>query len=146
MKHDEIQAMLLQAGCTVADIRSLHTDYQCPPSSWVFRDFATALRQFQEAFNVTRWTGASNCCSNFALNAWTFARDLHHNSPRAREDSQIAMGCFAYTPDTGFDDHMLNFFVTLDDGKPRLQFMEPQTRLRVELSESELKSCEFAWY
>ncbi len=111
--------------------------YSLPDKTWLFGDFAAALKNFQFKFGVMGYRPSNNDCDNFAKIAVCFADILHSYS---KIDTGIAIGEFWYVQDSG-GAHAILVAIVMEDGKLKLKFMEPQTGEELKLSDKEIESC-----
>ena len=136
----EIADLLVASGIVTARPIILDDKYRLPDYSWVTSTFASKLRKFQNDLHLNRWTEVSNDCDDFSEDARFLMRKLHRNTHEGNQYG-IAFGIIAYQADVESPNkelgHELNFFISIIDGKPTLNFFEPQTGLISNLSVKE---------
>lgn len=112
--------------------------YSEPDLDWIDGEFSDSLRRNLESLGLDQYEDEANNCNKFSRIAWAFAT-IEHARTTGHPQSSLSFGMMAYTKDTG-GRHAINWGIS--DGKAF--FYDPQTQSRVQLSQSEIESCDFA--
>jgi hypothetical protein len=113
------------------------TKYRLPAADWIFGDFSKAFESFKQSLGANEYAPDSNDCDDFTDLAVWYARFLHS---KAKTADSIAFGSFIYTRDSGTC-HSICCGVVAG---PTLVFFEPQNSTQVELTPTEIYSCQEA--
>lgn len=134
----ELRVFLNDKTC-IDDLVIWNDTYRIVDLDWFFGEFANDLRRNMDTEGLNIYKPGSNVCKDFARRAWNFACDCNSIN---YGDSGITVGCWAYSPDKAERNHAINCAIGRPNGTLVLAFMEPQTQLRVELTQNELRNVQ----
>lgn len=139
----EIRLAILEAGISTDKNVLTDTVYILAQKSWLEKEFSEGLAAFQFQFGIDHWSAEENDCDKFADAASFYLKFLNHSSPNRNVNAGLAAGIVYYVVD-GRGGHAINMFIVSEDGKLKVAFYEPQRRMFVKLSPTEIASI-FFW-
>lgn len=127
----------------------LDSEYSLPDSNWLTTDFANFYLDFISKIGVWQWVENVMDCDKFTRLYTTLAWMCHvvYSAGKSKElltkalKTGFAVGLFVYRPDNADGAHMISIGFERIEGKLQHFFIEPQTRKKVSLTETELCSC-----
>ena len=140
MKAEQIYEILATAGIQPEAIRLRDNAYVLFDRTWLEKIFEPAFRKFLENLDAQTYVAESNDCDDFADCAAWYARRLHAQFNKSGT-AAAAFGTFSYVIEKDGGGHCINFAIIAGSAGAELEFLEPQTGLRVDLTPGEIASC-----
>ncbi len=156
MTAEQVFNFLVACGIAPEVIRIRDARYVFPSVGWLFITFAQSLAVVRPQFALSEWQEDDGDCDDFEDLAVFYARFLHRRemtlereAARAAQEeppalAAIAFGSFEYVigANEANGAHAINCAIVNSNGAPGLVFFEPQNGQRVDLTPSEICSCQ----
>lgn len=141
---ESLEAKLIDRKINYDVIYVVDSSYVFPTLEWVEGPFSDGLSKFLADW-VEHYRSERADCDDFADAAAFYARGAHRLDGEAKEATALAFGEFYYRPDSG-GAHAINCFFTKVGDALELMFYEPQTQQVVNLSQTEISSCDYCQF
>lgn len=147
MSSFEVESLLKSAmsgGMAPEAVQKVIADdlYALPTRKWVAGTFAQALADNLKKLGASTYVSEKNDCDKFALYSMSIAKLCMNLT--TEDPCSLAFGMIGYVRD-GFPpvSHAINIAIVDENGSRQVMFFEPQLRVEVTLSPSELDSVFF---